>query len=498
IVSSLTELEKALESTLKIMQTEPEKNIIQDRIFLNKVNKRLRKKALLTAVQEVENISNFDRFSQEDYSDKILLEKVFSHLCKLWSEGLNFDWKTLYPTSNYPLLAIPTYSFDRQSFWIAQPPEDNGSIKNKDKRTSIKQLTTKIQKKLTTSTNFVSPRTNLEKQLAKVWQNVLGVSEISITDNFFELGGTSKLSIKLISEIEKNIGRQLPLYALFELTTISQQAWFIEQKSLLDSKNLSTNFSSEESEFTLEDYKACLSMVIGRLGKRHNKGALIVGLNTLGDRQPIFCCANGYKEVQPLTMALGRTYPFYLLESGYSIFRRNIKGKIEGLAKKQVEEILEIQPQSPYVIVGYSFGSLVAYEVAQQLTEMGKEVKALVILDYPGNKETAQSLLYPGQTLNRLQHLRSKKLPSQQKKVEPYKFKNYSGKLILFFARNSFRNFASGYRKLIPLWLTPREGWPVDVAPDLDVKIVPGNHFTILKEPAVQALAKKLAVYLDK
>lgn len=54
---------------------------------------------------------------------------------------------------------------------------------------------------------------------------------------------------------------------------------------------------------------------------------------------------------------------------------------VQDMASHFLEEILLIQPQGPYLLAGHSFGGLVAYEIAQQLREIGEEVANLVLLD---------------------------------------------------------------------------------------------------------------------
>lgn len=56
---------------------------------------------------------------------------------------------------------------------------------------------------------YVAPQTNLERQLAAIWREVLGVRQIGINDNFFSLGGHSLLAMQVISAYEKQTGIHL-------------------------------------------------------------------------------------------------------------------------------------------------------------------------------------------------------------------------------------------------------------------------------------------------
>ncbi len=69
--------------------------------------------------------------------------------------------------------------------------------------------------------SFVSPKTDLEKKLAEIWQEVLGLSRIGMNDNFFDLGGHSLLMAKAHTKIQESLDREISLITLFQYPTIS-------------------------------------------------------------------------------------------------------------------------------------------------------------------------------------------------------------------------------------------------------------------------------------
>ena len=71
---------------------------------------------------------------------------------------------------------------------------------------------------------MTAPRTAIEREVAEIWAQVLGVEHVGIHDNFFDLGGDSLLSIQLIARIEKRFGKTLPVAVLFQSPTIEQLA----------------------------------------------------------------------------------------------------------------------------------------------------------------------------------------------------------------------------------------------------------------------------------
>jgi amino acid adenylation domain-containing protein len=78
---------------------------------------------------------------------------------------------------------------------------------------------------------FVAPRTETERQLAKAWMRILGVERVGIYENFFELGGHSLLATQLISRIRDALHVEVPLRNLFEAPTIAGLAEIVEKKS---------------------------------------------------------------------------------------------------------------------------------------------------------------------------------------------------------------------------------------------------------------------------
>jgi len=77
--------------------------------------------------------------------------------------------------------------------------------------------------------NFVTPRTPLETLIAGIWQEALGVEQVSVYDNFFDLGGHSLLSVRVMARLEQEIGVKLPL-ALVGYQTLGQMAAAYEAK----------------------------------------------------------------------------------------------------------------------------------------------------------------------------------------------------------------------------------------------------------------------------
>ncbi|MFY0566442.1 SDR family oxidoreductase [Archangium lansingense] len=80
------------------------------------------------------------------------------------------------------------------------------------------------------ATAYVAPRTDLERTVAAVWEQVLGIQQIGINDNFFELGGHSLMATQLRNQLHAELKVDLPLRGLFETPTVGATAAKIEQE----------------------------------------------------------------------------------------------------------------------------------------------------------------------------------------------------------------------------------------------------------------------------
>jgi acyl carrier protein len=78
-------------------------------------------------------------------------------------------------------------------------------------------------------TTFVAPQTELEQNIALIWQEVLQVQGIGVHDSFFDLGGNSVHIIQVHSKLRDLLNQDLPIVKMFEYPTIHALSQYIGQ-----------------------------------------------------------------------------------------------------------------------------------------------------------------------------------------------------------------------------------------------------------------------------
>jgi len=192
---------------------------------------------------------------------------------------------------------------------------------------------------------FRAPATNMERVVADLWSDLLGVSRVGIHDDFFDLGGDSLLAMALPARLEQRLGVRLTEAALLEGGTVHRMA------GLLD-----------------------------RLRPRRS----LVAIRPDGRLPPFFCVhplSGWVMEFRDLAGLLGPEQPFYALQARGRDGGAMGPASVEAMAAAYLEEIHTVQPSGPYALGGWSFGGLVAYDMARQLEDAGEAVSLLVLID---------------------------------------------------------------------------------------------------------------------
>ncbi len=200
-----------------------------------------------------------------------------------------------------------------------------------------------------------------EQGLAELWSQLLGVTVADAGHDFFDLGGHSVLAVRLVSLIEGRFGKRIPLSRLFTASTIASQA------ELLAGGDAAT-----------PAYTPVLPMATAAAGTP------IFLFHPVGGN--VLC----YK---PLAGQLAGAHPIYAVEAPGPEASWPELPTVEAMAASYLGAIREAAPRGPYILVGWSFGGLVAFEVARQCTDQGLPVAALVLLDAVADNSMARQLI---------------------------------------------------------------------------------------------------------
>ncbi|BCF82251.1 hypothetical protein RQCS_17960 [Rhodococcus qingshengii] len=202
---------------------------------------------------------------------------------------------------------------------------------------------------------FRAPVTEVERLVASVFEELLGIDRVGLDDDFFELGGNSLIATQLAAKLGQAISAEVPLRMLFTSSTVSEM-----------SDKLVTGM---HVGFEL-DLDAAL--------------AVTLPLRARGSELPLFCVhpmVGLAWPYAPLAAFVDRSVPLYGLQTPALTEEDFFATALTDYIDRYVSEIRSVQQQGPYRLLGWSFGGVVAHGIAARLEALGEKVSALVILD---------------------------------------------------------------------------------------------------------------------
>ncbi|MFG2004652.1 amino acid adenylation domain-containing protein [Spirillospora sp. NPDC048911] len=209
-----------------------------------------------------------------------------------------------------------------------------------------------------------APRNLSERTLCSLFGELLGLEKVGIDDDFFALGGHSLLAVRLIARIRDHFDIDVPLRTIIKYPTVAE----------LGALMLANSVPQEHADpFS----------VVFPLNADPGTG-----------KPPVWFFHTGgglswaYFSFEPYL----RDRPLYALQSRGLDGTEALPGSVEEMVDDYVTELLGIQPEGPFHLIGWSYGGTVVHAVADALDRRGHEVAFVAVLDsLPGHEFKEQA-----------------------------------------------------------------------------------------------------------
>ncbi|MFD7129446.1 non-ribosomal peptide synthetase, partial [Streptomyces anulatus] len=330
------------------------------------------------------------------------------------------------------------------------------------------------------------PRTREELLVGNLFGEVLGRPQAGPGANFFDLGGHSLLAASLAAKVQSVTGFEMPLAEIFRRPTVAGIAELVAN------------------------------------GRRGYSPSPLVPIDSRGTGKPIFCVhpiGGGVYCYLDLARHLRRSRPLFGLQARGLDAALQPDRTVEEMAARYLDEIRGAGHEGPYTLLGWSFGGVVAYEMARSLRAAAQSVD-LVLLDSlpPGHVDgsdvsvasafvndlagidgdTGSGGTASGGVAEEFERARSQGLIPPSLHLEQFtrRVDVYGANLraMAAYSPEPAEVPAALYRPSDSAGSLD-EGWRRLTAGRLTVHEVSGNHYSILREPELEQWAGNL---LDK
>ncbi len=347
----------------------------------------------------------------------------------------------------------------------------------------------------------VLPRDPIELQLARLWEEVLGVAEVGVEDDFFALGGHSLAALTLMGRIRRQLGVEVRVSTLFAAPTLEALARSLRR---------------------LRPDGPVSPLVEIQPGDASRPALFLV--HPLGGH--VLCYLQ-------LARELGRDQPVYGLQDPNVHQTGEPRFDLAEVVGGYARALRAVQPRGPYRLGGWSIGGVVAQELARRLEEEGEEIALLLLIDSVPREAAGEvdrlgddaGLLawFAGQLQVPLAE--GDDLPLERRVCAVLEAAKAAGRLPAdFAAEQAHRIFALYLTERLALREhTPRPcacpivliraaegvseekeqgqeiglGWHEASRAELEIVVVPGSHHALMEEPHVLPLAREIRARLD-
>ena len=334
--------------------------------------------------------------------------------------------------------------------------------------------------------NIIEPRNELEATLVTIWRKALGVGKIGVRDDFFDLGGHSLTAARVLTEVERITGKDLPLSALFRGATIESLAGLIrEQGEVADPVAM-------EIQRGINERPAFFAIVPP--GEESLGYAMLA--RHMGPEQKV------YKIQGHAPVTWGK--------------RPYTQDEMRALCNEYISAMRSVQPNGPYCLGGLCDGTHIAEQIVLKLEAQGDTVGLFAIFDTWVLQHSQNPWLwkvhYYGQRLREMSDLTFSERLASYKQVAENKLQNLSG---LKRARVDWRETywpesftPPRFRAPVILFKRPKQpfyyiddpkmGWGARSEQGVEIHEVDFHHAEILREPHVGIFGRELAECMSR
>jgi pimeloyl-ACP methyl ester carboxylesterase len=188
----------------------------------------------------------------------------------------------------------------------------------------------------------------MSREIAVLFAAVFDREFVAADDDFFRLGGDSILAESLVLAIEERFGSSLSVSTLLEASTPRALAGIV-----------------------LRDFRA-------------ETGDCLIAIRKEGSGPPLFCLHGRNGNItygQSLKTVFGTSRPVYAIRARGLVEGEQPPASVEACAADYIREIRKVHAHGPYLLLAPCGPSLIAYEMAQQLTAAGERIAGLVLAD---------------------------------------------------------------------------------------------------------------------
>ena len=401
------------------------------------------------------------------------LEALLHVTGQLWCAGVEVDWRAFWRDQRRRRrIQLPTYPFERTTHVLEAPHE---------------QVRRRAGAPPAVCGEQPGGEDDPTSVMAAIWRELLGVPDVQAADNFFDLGSDSLLAVQMRSAVKDRLGIDLPIHALLERTTFGALLAAIRRSNNLPLVHQHARVTPPTAPLLVQLQSSSPSVIPLVLLQRI--GGTVYTYRTLarelGSDQPVHAFrASGLEPGEP------------------------VDADVPSIAARYLRELLAAQPEGPYAIGGHSSGGVIAYELANQLLDMGREVALLVMVDAT---TAEQSRELPISAVEDVLALFERFAP-----IAPTAWRAFSTALresptlreVVVQTNKALQSYEPRRKRAPILYVRARErddvlaphpeAWWMNLADGpFDVHNVPGNHFAMMEHPHFTAVARIIRRFLD-